>query len=362
MTTNLDEYYILAQGFIDTYAERNTLFQNIDNMYNMNWTMPEGVPDWVLKVVSTDPHDAVQTTVRTFATLRPRFKIMPMLPNEANRDRANRIETAIGYNFKQAGRRRASSVEWSVMRSAAKYAEVATQVIYLPYQEKILDAMGKDTRRIRAAKRFGDFAFIIHNPGNIYPEESEYGLEGAMAVRVQTVDKFMKTWGKLASKVVSEKDYRDGKITFVTSFDYTNFEKRCVWGVYSEIDQVRVEGRGIKILEEENKLGFIPYAIKRWGDDLSEDSDKEVEPLLQSVYNSGQWDMLNVFESLDASLAMKRAAQVQFAGEFPPGQELEIDNTEPAGVGKIPAGTRNFTPPPPPPGDQRGGLVKYELN
>jgi hypothetical protein len=356
--TTLDELYVTAQGLVDGYAKRNTLFQHIDAMFYKQWAFPPGMPDWVLKVVSTDPADAVLTTVRTFATVSPRFKVAPMLPN---RKRANEIETAIAYNFHQAGRRNDASVAWDVMMSAALYSEVAAQVIYLPYQEKILKAMGKDTRRVKAARRFGDFAFIIHNPANVYPEWSEYGLEGVLTVRVQTVDEFMYTWGEKAKSVVSEKDYNDGKITYVTSFDYQNYEKRCVWGVYSETADVRITGNGIKILEEENKLGFIPYAIKRWGNSLTVDTDRRVMPLLQSVYDSGQWDMLNVFKSLDASLAMKRAAQPQYAAELPPGQSIGLDNTDPVGVAELPPGTRNFTPLPSQSVDQRLSMQKNEF-
>ena len=361
MPDNLDTYFDLAEGLIAVYNDRNDLFGNIDKMFYMDWSKPAGLPDWVLKVVSTDPHDAVLTTIRTFATLRPRFKILPMLPNEANRQRANEIETAITYNFHQAGRRNDSSVTWDVMFSASMYAEVAAQVVYLPYQEKILEAMGKDTRRVKAAKRFGDFAIIIHHPGNVYPEWSEYGLEGVLTIRQQTVDEFMDSWGALANKVVDEKDYMDGTVSYVTSFDYTNYEKRCVWGVLTDTTNLAIRGAGVKIIEEQNKLGFIPYAIRRWGNSLSTDPQRRVMPLLQSIYDSGQWDMLNTFDSLDASLAVKRAARVSFAGEFPPGQEPEIDNTEPEGVLKIPQGTRQFTPLPNQSPDMRVSQQKAEL-
>ncbi len=359
--STLDELYEMAQGLVDGYADRNTLFANIDAMFYKQWNMPAGMPDWVLKVVSTDPADAIITTVRTFATVRPRFKVMPMMSNEANRKRANEIETAISYNFQQAGRRNDASVTWDVMMSAALYSEVAAQVVYLPYQEKILKAMGKDTKRVKAAKRFGDFAFIIHNPANVYPLWSEYGLEGVLTVRVQTVDEFMYTWGEKANAVVSEKDYNEGRITYVTSFDYYDYEKRCVWGVYSDVQDVRVTGNGIKILEEENKLGFIPYAIKRWGNSLTTDTDKRVMPLLQSVYDSGQWDMLNVLKSMDASLTIKRASQPQYAAELPPGQSITLDNTDPVGVAELPPGTRNFTPLPPSSVDQRLASQKNEV-
>lgn len=359
--SDLQEYFDLADGLLDFYKPRNDTFAHVDAMFYGRWDFPAGMPDWVMKVVSADPHDAVMTTTRTFATIKPRFKVMPMLPNEENRDRANQIETAISYNFKQASRRNDASVVWDVMWSAAMYAEVAAQVIYLPYQEKILKAMGKDTRRVKAAKRFGDFAFIIHNPANVYPEWSEYGLEGVLTVRVQTVDEFMDTWGEKASSVVSEQDYIDGKVSYVTSFDYINYEKRCVWGVLSDTETVRVDGTGIKVLEEENKLGFIPYAIRRWGNSLSTATDERVMPLLQSVYDSGQWDMLNVFKSMDASLAFKRASQPQYAAETPPGQDIELDNTEPVGVAKLPPGTRNFTPLPSQSADQRVMMQKNEF-
>jgi hypothetical protein len=319
------------------------------------------MPDWVMKVVSTDPSDTILTTVRTFATVEPRFKIMPMLPNEANRNRANEIETAIKYNFNQAGRRNDSTVTWDIMTSAARYADVAAQVIYLPYQEKVLEAMGKNTNRLKAAKKKGDFAFIIHNPANVYPMWSEYGLEAVLVIRVQTVDEFRASWGKLANKLVTEQEYNEGRVTYVTSFDYIDYEMRYVWGVYSETPDIRVTGNGVKILEEPNDYGFIPYACKRWGNSLSSDPEERVMPLLQSIYDSGQWDMLNVFSSLDASLAMKRAAQAQFAAMVPPGQDIEIDNTEPAGVVKLPVGTQNFTPLPSQSVDQRVMMQKTEL-
>lgn len=359
--SDLREYYELAKGLVDTYSERNTLFANIDKMFGLEWDFPEGMPDWVMKVVSTDPRNSVTTVVRTFATIKPRFKITPMMNNSENRNRANQIETALDWNFKKAGRRKPTSVSWDAMWSAAMYAEVAAQVVYLPYQEKILEAMGKDTRRIKAAKRFGDYSFIFHYPGNIFVEESEYGLEGVLACRIQSVDEFRYTWGKLANKIVSEKDYLDGKVSYVTSWDYTNYEKRVVWGVCGDNNTLRTEGVGVMVLEEENKLGFIPYAIKRWGDTLTGVSDKQVMPLLQSVYESGQWDMLNVFKSMDASLAFKRASQPQYAGEYPPGQDPEIDNTEPVGILKNPPGTRNFTPLPSQSVDQRVMMQKNEF-
>jgi hypothetical protein len=362
---NLDELYDLGTGLVDSYADRNTLYSAIDEIFSLSWDFPGGMPEWVLKTISTDPRDAVMTTARTFATVRPRFKVMPMVPNENNRKRANEIETAIAYNFHQAGRRNDAKVEWDVMMSAAKYAQVAAQVIYLPYQEKILKAMGKDTKRVKASRRFGDFAFIIHNPANVYPEWSEYGLEGVLTVRVQYWDQFVASWGNLADKLSQPAD-KNGYLEYVTVFDYINYEHRCVWGVCSSSSTVTtspnpdVYQTGIKILEEENKLGFIPFAIKRWGDSMSDDESERVMPLLQSIYKSGQWDMLNVFESLDASLAIARAAQPQYAAETPAGQDIELDNTEPVGVAKLPPGTRQFTPLPSQNVDQRLMMQKNE--
>jgi hypothetical protein len=368
--SELDSYFDLAESLIETYKPRNDLFAAVDDMFYFRWNFPAGMPDWVMKTISTAPHDAVMTTVRTFATVEPYHKVLPMLPNEANRQRANEIETALRYNMRRAGRRNDAKLEWDVMWSATQYAEVAAQVIYLPYQIKVLKALANDTgskkmkakaRRAEAAKRFGDFAYIVHNPANVYPEWSEYGPEGVLTIRVRAVDEFRNTWGDLSRNVVTDTDYDEGKISYVTSFDYTNYETRCVWGVLSETPDIAVRGAGVKIMEEDNKLGFIPYGIRRWGNSLSTETNERVMPLLHSIYLSGKWDMLNVFESLDASLAIKRAAQPQYAAELPPGQDIELDNTEPVGTAKLPAGTRGFTPLPSQSVDQRLTVQKAQF-
>lgn len=347
------DYQQTAQDLYDSYQPRNTLFSHMDAMYYKSWDFPSGMPDWVMKVVSTDPADAVNTTVRTFSTVRPHFKVMPMLPNEDNRDRANQIETAIGYNFRQAGRRKPTSVEWDVLLSATLYGMVAGQLIYLPYQEKVLKAMGKDTKRLKATRRYGDFAFIFHKPGNIYPVFSEYGLESNLTVRCLSYDEFKAAWGNLADKK-KESDY-------YTVCEYVDYKERWASVTYNDSNTVRIAGEGDILYEDENTLGFIPYAIRMYGNALSADTDRQVMPLLQSVYESGQWDMLNVFESMDASLAFKRAARPEYAGEFPPGKQPEIDNTEPSGVMNLPVGTQNFTPLPSQSVDQRLMMEKTQF-
>lgn len=374
----LDELYILSQTWIDSYKDRNTLFQQIDSMFNLEWSFPSGVPDWVLKSVSTSPRDSVVTTVRTFATVTPQFKVMPMLPDENNRKRANEIEAAIRYSFKQAGRRNDSQIEWDVMMSATLYAEIASQVIYLPYQEKVLESLMDDKsenrgnseirakiRRAKAARRFGDYAYLIHNPANIYPSLSEYGLEGVLCVRSQSWDEFVASWGNLASKLDKPSNGNGGYLEYVSVFDYYDYENRYVWAVCDSSQSVRATpqytGGGVKILDQENKLGFIPYAIKRWGNSLTSDTDKRVMPLLQSVYTSGQWDALNVTKSLDFSLSIKRAAQPGFAAEVPAGQSIEFDYTDPVGSILLPPGTRNFTTLPSQSFDQRVASQKNEI-
>jgi hypothetical protein len=260
------------------------------------------------------------------------------------------------WNFKQASRRNDASIAWDVMFSAVMYGEVAAQVVYLPYQEKILKAMGKNGGRVKASRRFGDYAVIVHHPSKIFPVWGDYGLEGVLSVRVQTGTEFMNTWGNLASKVADDiQDY-----SYVTSFDYVDYEKRCVWGVPSDNSELTVSGEGATILEQENELGFIPYAIRRWGNSLSLNSDERVTPFLQSVYTSKQWDILNVLGSIDASLTIRRASRPEYAGEFPEGRDPEIDNTEPTAALRVPQGTRNFTTLPAQPMDGRVNSAKSE--
>ncbi len=336
------KYQNLATKLLNDYQPRNDQIELIDKAINCDWDFPEGLPKWLMKSVSTDPHDSVLTATRVMATTLPNFKVMPRMADAFNKEFANKLESGLSWNFANASRRHTTSAQWDIVNSAVRYWETAAQVIYLPYQESVLKAMGKNTKRIEAARRFGDFAIPVHNPANVYTQWSEYGPEAVLTVRVQTADEFRASWGDLANKNKMKEPVEKGEWTYLTTYDMIDYDRRVVWGTWGETSVVATDGPQFDIMDKENDLGFLPFAVRRWGNSFTSDTDKQVMPMLDSVIRSGQWDMLNVIQSMDVSLSVKRAAQLQFVAEIPPGTSVNMNYDEPVGVAELPQGTQNF--------------------
>lgn len=331
----------LADRLIEENQERNDKFSKVDDAFYLRWDLPEGMYDWVVKTVSTEGHDAVMTATRVMSQWKNlRIKSQPIptttpdgrvVAMEANRQRANEIESALHWNLMQGMQKAESSLLWEIAFAAVQYAMPVVETVYLPYQEKVAEALEKDTKRIKALRKRGDYAFISHHPANVYPVFSMWGLESVLIVKVQTVDEFVKEWGKLAPKVVD----KDGSVKYITSYDYRDYDRRVVWGLPSPNNSLVTNARvldGYDIMDEPNELGFIPISVRRWGNSLSTDSGERVEPLLGTMVESMQWDMLNTFKTIKTTLAWKRAAKPLFVHKSPTGESVEFDYTESAGV------------------------------
>lgn len=347
-----------ADTLFSLYKSRNEMFSGMDDVYYGRWDLPEGMPDWVQKVVMMDGHDAVQTSVRVISQYKNlRVKVRPMLPGDANQRRANDLETALKWNLLTSMRRTDNNILHDIAFSSVQYASTCVETVYLPYQIKVLETLGRDTKRLKALQRDGDFMFLNHHPANIYPMYSMYGLEGILIVKLQLAKEFKKEWGSMADNVVMKDD--EDKEVWVTSYDYRTYDRRVVWGVLNNTKAYKTNksmdehaGEGIVIMDMENELGFLPFAIRRWGNSMSSDTSEKYNPMLKTMWESGQYDMLNVFASMDATLAWKRAAQPIGEHQSATGEKMRIDATEPLMVIESGPGEK-FTPLPPQTVDQR---------
>ena len=348
----------LAKRLYLQQQTRNELYRQIDDIFYLRGGLPSGMPSWVQEVKSTEPRDAVMTATRVLSTLEPQFHVSPMLANDASRRWANDVELALKWNYTNAGRRTPTSPHWQLVMNSIRYAQPVVQVNYLPYQMKLAEADGKSVKNIKRAQRFGDFQFVVHDPANVYPLWSDYGLEAVLMVRLMTAEAFKSLWGDKATEDIDATVDKNGNPVWVSQFDLWELDRRIVWGRVGEGDRgTRQElvlegaGAGTVVLDEENEMGFIPISVQRWGDGTSARSDQQVLPLLSGIAMAGHWEMLNVLFSLDASLAWKRAAQPigvhSSATRTPP----EMDYTEPVSTIELGPG-ESFDPLPPQSVDQ----------
>jgi len=348
----LDELRRKADVLISGEGPRNNLYEGVDDVFYGRWNLPPGMPEWVQKVVMMDGYDAVSTATRVMSQWKNlRVKVLPMQDMDAARDRANQIETALKWNLMSSMRRSETNILHDTAFSAVQYAMTANQIVYLPYQEKVMEAMGKSTNRIKFSRKFGDFAFESHHPANVYPYFTMYGLEGVLVVKVQTLEEFKAEWGELAKKIDIKKG--DTSESYVSTFDWWDYDRRVTWAIQTGTRTVAsntVEGgelvRGDVILDDKNELGFIPFAIRRWGNSLSSLANEKVRPMLKSMWDSGQYDMLNVYASLTGTLAWKRAAAPVGEHQSATGDKLKLDYTEPVAVIESGPGEKYIPLPP----------------
>ena len=338
----------LHDRLVEHYRKRNELYDQVDDHVHSIWELPEEIKDvsWMRTVKTTDPADAIATTVRTFATHSPKFRLTPMANNAPNRQRANEIEQILRWHWKRASQRSEVRPLWDIVESAARYAMVACQVVYLPCQFETFKTMGTSDPRAKAALSLGPYAIVPNHPSGIYPQYSSLMLEGVLSVRQETADDFCSFWGDRAKKLKSALR-EDGNMEYVTVWDYTDYEERVVFAFIAQKDD-EDSGKKFEIVNEVHGLPFLPWIVKKWGNTLDSSSKERVNPMLGSLIEAGQWPTQNVLESIGTSLVIQRSAHPVAYDETPNGEGLDVDYSEPATTVHGRTGMTKYQPLPAP--------------
>jgi hypothetical protein len=355
MMQRLFQFQTIAQDMIAADRERDQMLRAMDDMWHNRWSLPSNVAGlkWIHKVVSSDPHDAIRAGTRVLSSVAPRITVQPLGPSAENRAKAEKIERALSWHFRNASRRRRASVLRDVALSALLYDEVVAQVVYLPEQIAALKQFKNDGARLEAAQRFGPFAIIVRNPQQVHVRYSDWMPEAVLMKKVMPLQEAIDFWGAKAKKLTeafegtTNKRKAGGKgkkvqFTHCTVYDYMDLDQRAVWavmqsdgGVISE--PIGGEAGATEILREEHGLGFLPWAAKVGGTTLANSAGQQRIPLLYSVYQAKQWDTQNIVETLLTSEVIAYAAAPRLKVEGP-SDSVEVDYGEPGRAAYVPPG------------------------
>ena len=358
-------FQTIAQDLIAADRERDRMLAAMDDMWHNRWSLPPNVAGlkWIHKVVSSDPHDAVRAGTRVLSTVAPRITVTPLGAAAGDRARAERIERALAWQFRQASRRRRASVLRDVVLSALLYDEVVAQVVYLPYQAASQLALENAAHapRVGMAGRFGPFAIIVRNPQQVHVRYSDWMPEAVLMKKVMPLQEAVDFWGEKAAGLLEAKPgggllrplrraHKD-VFTHCTVYDYMDLEQRVVWAVPSQGASLAQpmgseEGAAVEMLREEHGLGFLPWAAKVGGTTLADAGGQQRIPLLYSIYTSKQWDTQNIVETLLASEVIAYAAAPRLKIEGP-SDGVDVDYGEPGRAAYVPPGHKldTLTPP-----------------
>lgn len=369
MAEPFEYYQNLASQLIDKHRDRDNLFEGMDKMYHGEYNLPGELEqvEWMYKMTSTDPHDSVETGARVLSTVMPKITYHPRLPTGENKKRANEIETMLQWWLKGATKRRKTRIINDIMKSALLYDTVAVQVIHMKNQQKAMGDMGGF---MEYDNRYGPFALDVHHPGNVYVMENVWGLRGVLLVKTEELYETLDFWGKKADglrRLVDEgkADPRNPvEFTHVTIFDYMDRKTRVVWGVLGTTDLrgSPVSGKSAMIIEPtEHGLPFIPWVYRSGASNLAATSDKQLHPMLYSIYRTGQWEAKSLLDSIQMGqvVAFAGAPRRQVSGPNP--DSVEIDYDEPGGVEYVPPG-HSSQPLQPPALDEKLTILSQQIS
>ena len=232
--------------------------------------------------------------------------------------------------------RRRTSVIRDLMRSAILYDMIAAQVIYLPWQEKIAKRPGEEKRWKNARSEYGDWIVTVRHPQDVHVNYSDVVPEQIIYVSKWKIADVINFYGKAAKSLTDKVNEGDPSTMYddIYIYEYTDIDRKVVWA--------SADGSGYgdtyHILNEEHGLPFMPWVTRVGGTTLDTDPQYQVSPLLAPVYQSGDWETLNIAQSLTISDMIARAAAPRHLFKGANSELVEFDYMTPGGRVNSPIG------------------------
>jgi len=311
----------------------NAMFSKMDDFWHNEWNWPNPTkPEWVHKVTSSDPHDALRSSTQILGSVSPQVKVHPLADDEQSKEHTDLLEKALQWQLNRLLARNRGNKTENVVQSALQYAMVTMQTIYLPYEQEKYRKSG-DTmmqKRMKAAQAYGDFALIMRHPADVFPTSSEFlPVEDVIYRRVYTKPEFKATfpqWKKWEGSI----DLDEQSEGFIIVFEKMNFEGQLLWAQnIPTLDNLDDVYSGTKIIDRKHGIDFLPWIVRSTGAEFYSDPDKQLKPLLYPVYKTGHWDIQNVVLSLLESEVISYAASPRGVVKSYNPWDIQVDYGDP---------------------------------
>ena len=317
MVFELEHYQELKQKMIKDDEQRDINNRRYDDMDHVYWEPDKKLTDlwWFRAAPSTDPHDAISAGVRVLSALDEKVTLQPLANNLGTKKKANENERVLRWTMAQVNNRRQGSVQRSVVRSALKYDEVVAQVIDLDYQILNKEASGANTKREKAARRYGRFVVNTYHPNDVHVRHSNMMPEAVLLVQEKKAKTVMQEHGKAADGLMKAAENDEDVI-------YNYYQDYDVTVVWTEDKQGGGEN---EIIREEHDMPFLPWAARVGGDIMESKQEHRRRPLLYAVNQSREWETQNVVKSLMVSEVIAYAGSPRYKEEGPMPSTTEVD-------------------------------------
>jgi hypothetical protein len=318
MVYELEHYQEKTEKMIKDDEMRDLYNRKYDDMDHVQWEPDKKLKDlwWFRASPSTDPHDSISAGVRVLSALEEKVTLQPLAANPETKQKANDNERVLRWNMEQVNKRRQGTVQRSVVRSSLKYDEVCVQVIDLDFQIKNKEAAGAETKREKAARRYGRFLVNTYHPNEVHVQHSNMMPEVVVLVQMRKAKDVMREYGKPA-KSLKDKAENDEDVML---FDYWDYDDHVVWTTD------KGGGGEDEIIREEHDLPFLPWVARVGGDIMESKQEHRRRPLLYAVNQSREWETQNIVKSLRVSGVIRDFSRPPLAEEGP--MPIDARNTQ----------------------------------
>lgn len=323
----MKHYQELAYQVIENAADRQKLYQNIRDIYDCNFTMPDALQRlaWIKnrKFVSIAPKVALQGAVRSFATNLPHINIDPMDGTDKAWEISDRLERGVEWMYDHMNRRGEQSAQWKIIESAVLYCAVAFQTEYLPHALK-----GKVGPQYDELRRRGLFNWVVQPIEAVFPSWGKHGLNHVVLAYMRTVQDVIDEFGmdnpgvvKLMEQIRNIDPRAALRKTYVQFYDFADIEWRVIWmtlaGERQSFSNI-IDDNPCILLKEKHGLGFIPWVVV-----------DNREPILKALVDGDVWRNANILNTIQQSMFIALASHPRYWTNTATGKGVTVDFDDP---------------------------------
>ena len=273
-----------CEDLASEYAARNTMCDELEAMYLMDWT--EGKPEEASHVkltISPEARNKALGAIRLLTAADPKFSVPTDKNNPEEEEKASAVEKAANAIWYASGRIRQNPIHYDLVTSAVLFGEM--QIGITATADIVDHAKGGSKAALKRAEQIAaatPYVFEVFDPRTGYPEFDEYGLASFYRKSTIKSGKVLDDWGDTALLAGMNAGNRFEDVDLCEYWD-------------NAIHAVWIDGKGEPLYIGENIFPCIPIVAQITdGSSLHEAEEFRRQPFLYSLWKSKLWNRLNL--------------------------------------------------------------------
>jgi hypothetical protein len=314
------------------YAERNLLYEELEDIFFLNWEEESKIKrqaENIKVTLSPDPRNKVIGAMRLLTASDPVFSVPGELNDPEAQAESENLEKFAQKMWQAAGKVAGTPIHYDGAFSTMLYSEVH---LAISSTRDLLNAVsGKSkahkTRAERVAKRT-PYLFEAWSPKECFTEWDKMGLTVHFRRTVTTKHEVRDEFGEEATAHIT-----GGGHEACVLAEWWDLINHVVW----------VEGFDPPVVDEEHGLSYIPIVvgIADGSRALFSKPEEQRQPFLYGVHKSGLWNRQNLSLTVMFNMLHGLGANAMFLYEaIDPENEPERDFDVPGGEIRIKAGEK----------------------